>query len=688
MDALLPLEPEARQRELKRRARKRYKDKHRNSPEYKAARQRMHRNRAARNVLEQSTIPFVGCDGEGAGVDDLGRQQYMLLRIGKAELITGSPLTTEQCLDFILAAPRNAILVGFAFGYDVTMILRDLTFDHLDRLFKPEDNKRSFTYWRDYAIDYLPKQHFKVARLRKVIRQNKETYEVIKGSARTIYETFGFFQCSFVKALENFNVCSNAELDQIKAGKAVRGETLIDDTARAYCAMEVEALAVLLTKLRDACHSCGIVPRTWSGAGKLATALHKQHDTPKLNDLVVSDSLLLAAQSAYFGGRFEVFRTGLVQGPIYAYDINSAYPSAMLKLPCLLHGTWKLQRGDDIPDGEHFLSYVKFDAPPDATLCAFPTRPKTLRLYWGTRGQGWFWSPEIRSGLRLGHRLQHVKSYVYERHCDCQPFHWVKALYEQRKALGKATVGYPIKLAINSLYGKLAQRVGSRTWYNPFWAGLITSYTRAALADALAPNPSAAIMLATDGIFSTAPLDLPIGGALGEWEASVYDSIFIVQPGLYWTPDVLKSRGTPRGILAPHRERFEGAWAAFMQRIQRNPQFLSTDIPALDVELTVFTGLKLAWSRDRKGLNGTWRKAGMWSEVQRRISFDWRAKRVLGGIGTTAISLAPIAPDSYCKSVAYTDANAAAIAEALSALATDGNLPDWQEGAPDFMELI
>lgn len=70
--------------------------------------------------------PFTGCDGEGCGKDELGRQLYMLFRMGERELFTGHHLRTEELLNFICDHPANEILVGFAFGYDVTMILRDL----------------------------------------------------------------------------------------------------------------------------------------------------------------------------------------------------------------------------------------------------------------------------------------------------------------------------------------------------------------------------------------------------------------------------------------------------------------------------------------------------------------------------------------------------------------------------------
>src|SRR6185436_13148937 len=91
------------------------------------------------NEFGRSAKPFTGCDGEGAGTDELGRQLYLLFRMGDRELFTGSHLSTEELLDFICDHPADEILVGFAFGYDVTMMLRDLDRERLNRLFEPKD---------------------------------------------------------------------------------------------------------------------------------------------------------------------------------------------------------------------------------------------------------------------------------------------------------------------------------------------------------------------------------------------------------------------------------------------------------------------------------------------------------------------------------------------------------------------
>jgi len=99
---------------------------------------------------------------------------------------------------------------------------------------------------------------------------------------------------------------------------------------------------------------------------------------------------------------------------------------------------------------------------------------------------------------------------------DCRPFDWVRALYEERRRIGSNTRGYPLKLRLNSLYGKMAQRCGRGPYYDAVSAGLITAITRARLIEALAQDPQSVVMLATDALFSMQPLALDIGPDLGQ----------------------------------------------------------------------------------------------------------------------------------------------------------------------------
>lgn len=608
--------------------------------------------------------PFCGCDGEGAGLDSLGRQNFQLFRMGERELFRdGARLETRELLDFICDHPKEEILVGFAFGYDATMILRDLPPGQQERLFQPKEFKKghnNYVWYKEFEIDYLPKQYLRVRRV-EISRSGsgRETRKVIPGSTRTVYETFGFFQKSFLKVIREFRIGTEPERNRVAENKARRSEFLeIGDEERAYCALECRMLGELMDKLRDNCRAADIIPKTWNGAGKLAGALHRDRKTIKAEELpgLVPAEVLDFANMAYYGGRFEITRVGLIKEKVFEYDIRSAYPDAMRSLPCLLHGGWRKVSGKELADiarrsNDLFIASCSFktasnsgakskrgnDAMPGSPgavgssplLGGLPVRSEKGFLFWPMQGAGVYWSPEIRSAEKLGFEIKYVEGWVYETRCACSAFDWVKSLYDYRRSIGSAGAGYPIKLAINSLYGLLAQRKGRGKFVNLVWAGLITSLTRSKLNAAIALNPSRVVMLATDAVYSLDPLPLDCGEELGQWEGAELDGLFIVQPGLYWCPArrKRKSRGLSGKFFedleiggVPATVRFEWEWKQFQNRELSAPEF-KTAFPEVRVPVHSFIGLKLANARGKPELAGTW------ADEFRDISFDYRNKR-------------------------------------------------------------
>lgn len=613
--------------------------------------------------------PFLGVDGEGAGTDRRGRQKYLYMRAGAYECWNrGKRLTTRQCLEFILNLPAEPILVGFSFGYDVSMILCDLTEPDRDYPGRPADRLKwifadkaqgpghsRYTYWNDYGLEYLPRNYLRVCRIRRWVELNDKgepepRVERIEGTTRTIWEVFGLFQCSFLKAIDNFGI-GQEHREVIAANKKNRANfTRITQGIKDYCGLETIMLAALMERLRAACHASGIKPAQWSGAGKLAAYLHLKHKTITAealrgrlelkHGLVDAADLLDHANRAYYGGRFETTRVGEV-GPCYEYDINSAYPSALRSLPCLQHGTWQKVTPlwlANAPPGALFCADVHFIHPKTNALCGLPVRGKEGFLAWPIEGNGTYWSTELRSAERLGARLTYKAGWRYVSHCTCRPFEWVDELYQARKALGKGTAGYPIKLGLNSLYGKLAQRIGNPRYGNFLWAGLITAHCRAMLNDAIRQAPDDIVMLATDALISKSRLALPEGTELGEWEAQRHDRLFIVQPGLYWSghrkKDKRKTRGGPVSVFARHMHRFEKLWAKWCadhyrghRQASRHGRAISAmrraEAPELRLKLHLFLGLRLAYAQGKP------EQAGTWYDERRAYSFEWGRKRAM-----------------------------------------------------------
>jgi len=76
-------------------------------------------------------------------------------------------------------------------------------------------------------------------------------------------------------------------------------------------------------------------------------------------------------------GAFRDTHTGEINGPIYEYDIRSAYPAAMLQLPCLAHGRWsryvELSKCN-IDAHTFYVCRAEFKHPMPQQLCGLPVR--------------------------------------------------------------------------------------------------------------------------------------------------------------------------------------------------------------------------------------------------------------------------------------------------------------------------
>lgn len=250
--------------------------------------QRKREEERQRSRSRQKQRPFMPIDGEGGGTDYLGRQHYLLMvasgQTAGEEFIRhrdGKPLSAKDCLEFIVSLPKEPIIIGYGFGYDATQILRGISkAATLRRILDPPQGRNGpcYTFWSEYGILYQQGQYFRVAR----IDRSGPKPTIIKGSTRTVYEALGFFQCSFVKALTNWNIGSEHERDLIAKNKDLRDQfTELTPEIIEYCKLECRHLATLMTQLREVCTQAGISPKQWSGAGWLAAALLDKHGVPK-----------------------------------------------------------------------------------------------------------------------------------------------------------------------------------------------------------------------------------------------------------------------------------------------------------------------------------------------------------------------------------------------------------------------
>jgi hypothetical protein len=527
---------------------------------------------------------FIGWDGEGYNayeVDSQGvcipRHRYMLFGCSAGyRHITSIDLGTQECLDLVLEIERenpDAYHVGYSFEYDVNMILKDLPWRMLAVL-KITGHVR----WKGYKIAHVPHKMFTISQ---------------GDVSATIYDGFGFFHSKYIHALRKYGVGSADKLARIDAGKNSRGRFTYADLpeVKSYWKDEISLYPELFDCVRTAAYRGGFRIHKWHGPGALAAyALGYNHVSTYMSRSVPAN-VRAAIRAAYAGGRFQAWRCGWYEGPVYTLDKNSAYVQAIAELPNLARGKWvrrdpsTIKRSDDLARfGIYHVVFDDFDSGRDKTIRArgVPARPYPLfhrdrngRLTWPSRVDGWFWTPEAKLVAGNEHAT-FLEAFEFEDD-GSYPFRWVKDSYEVRRILKDPEHYDPAEKAykwgLAALYGAFARRVGwdrkTRTaprTHELAWAGFITSHCRAAIFEVAqyAAKKGGLISVDTDGVTATVPFPESLvpegfGDGLGQWKQDEYDAILYWQNGIYWLRDGktgewadAKSRGVPRGVISIH----------------------------------------------------------------------------------------------------------------------------------------
>jgi hypothetical protein len=470
------------------------------------------------------------------------------------ELFNPNGIPTKDAFDFILqAALPNRIHVCFSSGYDINKILKDVPKIKLQEIWDSQD----YTGLGKYRVRY---------------RKAKNFWLGDQDHALTLWDVFSFFQSSFIKTLDKYfpEERDNEELVAIREMKARRSQFTLDeiDSIRYYCALELKWLVRLMGKLREHFRRVNLKLSRWDGAGAVASSLLKRERVKQHQNQEISS--IVRALAAYYGGRIETTCIGAAKGPIYQYDLRSAYPSVIATLPCLRKGTW---RKNDVPGVTSYFSLhrVEWEFEDGNTFYPLPYRARNDSILFPPKGRGWYWGSEVSAALDyaqlFGGTVKIIESYgffPYGESLGTNPFTFVREIYNTRAKLKKLREGAELilKLALNSLYGKFQQQLGGTvekfpTYFQPEWSGYITATTRAKLLQTALEAPDNVLMFATDGLFVTKRLSkLTIGEELGEWEESKYDGIIIVQPGVYYLINgssiVVKTRGFGYEPLRDH----------------------------------------------------------------------------------------------------------------------------------------
>lgn len=562
------------------------------------------RDRTGRIQERKTFKEFFGIDGEGVGREN---HRYILLSLSnldgskKYSIQDYDGLSTQKCLEFLYDLPSSVRLFAFADNYDLTKILEDVDDEALYKLWRPEmrqrhnKNKRLGPKPVEWGGWYLNLQGTKFS------IKKRDSKKVV-----VIWDIWKFYQCKFTKACRDWKVGTKEELDEMDDMKNQRSE--LDrifrehpERVHEYNLKETMFMAELTTKLVEAHQSAGLELKTFYGAGSTATAILKLLEIDKYIAKGPPE-MLDAIAKAYSGGRFDNSYIGYVPGPVYGYDLSSAYPYHISRLPCLKCGTWELTT-----DRKRILTA-------DSACVHYRLRPIAGNGFWGPfpfredngnicypseSGGGWVWREEYLMGEKYFDGVEFIEAWVYHTDCKHQPFCNIPLYYIERCRIGKEGPGIVIKLGCNSLYGKMAQAIGRAKYQSWIWAGMVTSQCRAQVLEAIGLHKDRKnlLMIATDGILTREKLNLPkpqdtgtfdvweckkhkktcyecsdrTYKPLGGWEEKINErGVFIARPGIYFPMnptkkdlETVRARGVGRGVILNNWKAISDTWEAW-----------------------------------------------------------------------------------------------------------------------------
>lgn len=529
--------------------------------------------------IPASQRPFVVWDGEGP--QDTG---YSLLGNSEGMEICYPHLRTKHCLQLLIESAQlhpEAINVGFGFNYDVSCMLWELSWRHLNALYK-----FNRTVWRDYKIEHVPGKWFQVSHGNTTIR---------------IYDVRSFFASSLITALETWKVgpfskkskkfhtplpewyradsnsvptvgqlSALSESQTIRIFKNLRSEFRYKDiqSIAVYMRLELKYTKELMELVREAFANADYIPRSWHGPGAVARMAFKRHG---IFDVLTQCPVPVAqaARYAFVAGRFELVMAGHV-GRVYTADINSAYPYFCSQLPNLSRGHWR--KTNRYEDGKFAIYRIRYSAKPDGyRIYPLPFRDKNRMIVWPHRVTGWYWNPEAAL-VANDPDAEFLDGWVFDEFDESdRPFSWIVDYYNRRRKLKDDgnPAEYTFKLIINSIYGQLAQRTG---WdkkrrrppktHQLEYAGWITSSCRAMVYNLARECGNDLVSIDTDGVTSRTPFtSVKHSKVLGGWELAEFDDSIFWQSGIYmlkegtcpiksdcslqWTK--ARTRGIPKG---------------------------------------------------------------------------------------------------------------------------------------------
>jgi hypothetical protein len=472
------------------------------------------------------------------GFDTETRDGNIFLLADSDGLFIDKNISAQSVIDFLFDKKyQNTYNVFFNLKFDAAVILK-LLGDDLKRYLL---TRRLEFFIDDYRIKYIPDKCLTISKGHKSV---------------PFYDVKQFFEGDIITAYEqNIGPVEPwyKELKQLRDMFSARFYRRNTWLVRRYCIQDCIMAKALGEKWLSLYHrASGIYPRRLLSSGYLVekAIINRGVVFPKYCS--IAPEIQALAYRCSFGGRFEMAMRGFI-GDAHIYDVNSAHPDKIAKLPDLEVGEWV----DSLELERHAaLGYFKIRAniPADKHLTPFVFKANGKVAFPSGKFITYATIDELRACENPDY-YEIMQAYQFiPNDASCHPYEgFINDYYRQKQELKDAPGGLylPFKIMLNSVYGKTGEvrRDGYRkvagNFYNPVIFAHIPGGTRAQLYRAVIENhlEKDVVFMATDSICTTKDLGWN-SGKLGAFSCKGHTAdLFCIQNGINRWDKEWKKRG-------------------------------------------------------------------------------------------------------------------------------------------------
>jgi len=410
---------------------------------------------------------------------------------------------------------RKTINWYYNITFDAESILKMLPEAELEEIL--EDNK---TEYNGFKLFYLPHKYLKISDKNK---HNVDFYDIAQ-----------FYAMSLDNASKRYLNDTKGVAD-IKSLMEYIYYDKVQNVVSVYCKHDCELTKGLAEIMYQGVIDCNIpFSKPYSGASLAETAFLDNCDVPEYLDAPLGVNKYF--YWSYYAGWFELLKRGYHNSEIIEYDINSAYPYAMLNLPDTRDLTWERVRKES---KDNVMGVYLCAISPKTSTHISPVQVRTQAVSVHPHGSTMryvtddelqmlkdVYKVKIISGFEaFGDNLRYpFREYIEKLYLD-------KSRYKNKDAMMYASV----KRVLNGFYGKNIQRTGGRigNCFNPIYASKTTSSCRRQVWEAVKDHQKSVIGIQTDSAIMTEEIDIDLGEELGQWGEQRFNEGIFLLSGVY-----------------------------------------------------------------------------------------------------------------------------------------------------------